>query len=170
MAPDVHPACLDADDLLRDCDVQRTRGSGPGGQHRNKVETMVRIKHRATGVTAEAGERRRQSENRAAALFRLRVKLAVAVRSEAGAKSAPDDLWQSRCRGGRLAVNSGHDDFPALLAQALDVVAACDWDPKPAADRLGCTASQLVKFIKLEPAAFNQVNTMRAERDMHPLR
>ena len=37
----IHPAALPFDALLKECEVRRLRRSGPGGQHRNKVETAV---------------------------------------------------------------------------------------------------------------------------------
>ena len=53
------------------------RASGPGGQHRNRRETGVRLTHRPTGVVAQATERRSQSQNRALALERMLDKLAA---------------------------------------------------------------------------------------------
>jgi protein subunit release factor A len=50
--------------------------SGPGGQHRNKTESGVRLTHVPTGVTVTATERRSQSQNRGEALARLRERLA----------------------------------------------------------------------------------------------
>jgi protein subunit release factor B len=52
------------------------RGSGPGGQHRNKVETGVRLTHLPSGVTVTATERRSRTRNREAALERLARRLA----------------------------------------------------------------------------------------------
>jgi protein subunit release factor B len=65
----------DPKDLERDCDLSFFRASGPGGQHRNKAETAVRVVHRPTGVAAAATEERSQSRNREVALERLREKL-----------------------------------------------------------------------------------------------
>ena len=63
------------DELLAACDVDFYRGSGPGGQHRNKTESAVRLRHRETGIVAQATERRSQRQNLSIALGRLRVLL-----------------------------------------------------------------------------------------------
>jgi hypothetical protein len=165
-----HPAELPLEKLLADCDVAFLRRSGPGGQHRNKVETAVQLTHRPTGVRAEASERRSQIENRVAALFRLRVNLALKVRLQRLVGQSPSTLWQSRCHDGRLDVSPTHNDFPALLAEALDAIAAGNYDPRPAAASLRCAPSQLVKFLKKEPAALTLVNQQRLQQGEHLLR
>lgn len=58
--------------LLLECEEEFFIASGPGGQHRNKTETGVRLTHRPTGVTVTATERRSQLQNRGAALERLK--------------------------------------------------------------------------------------------------
>lgn len=55
-----------------DFDESHVRGSGKGGQHRNKVSTGVRLKHRASGAVGEATDSRSQTENRITAFRRLR--------------------------------------------------------------------------------------------------
>jgi hypothetical protein len=166
----LHPAAREPAALLAECDVQRTRRSGPGGQHRNKTETAVVLQHLPTGVRAEASERRSQAQNLEVALARLRVNLALELRLPLEADSSASPLWQSRCRSGRIVVNPDHADFPALLAEALDVLAARALDFKSAAEFLGTTASQLTRFLKLEPRAFSQVNSGRKEVGLHPLK
>ena len=166
----MHPAALPLDALLPQCDITRTRRGGPGGQHRNKVETAVVITHRPSGVSGQASERRSQDLNHQMAIQRLRVRLALAIRQPVEAESPPGDLWRSRSRGRRLAVSTEHVDFPALLAEALDRLAADDWDATVAAEQLGVTASQLVKFLKLEPAAFQLFNSARETRGLKALR
>jgi len=165
-----HPAAWPADRLAAECDVRRTRRSGPGGQNRNKVETAVVLLHRPSGIDAEANERRSQAENLRVALFRLRLKLALAVRRPVAIDAGPSTLWQSRCRGGRIVVSPEHEDFPAIIAEALDVLEACAMDTGAAAACLGCTSSQLTKLLKDEPRALRLVNEHRRERGQHPLR
>jgi hypothetical protein len=166
----LHPAALAADRLLADCDVLRTRRSGPGGQNRNKVETAIVLTHRPSGLVAEASERRSQAENHKVALSRLRRALAVAVRRPIPPDEGPSPLWRSRCRGGRIALNPGHADFPALLAEALDVLAARGMDVRAAAELLGCSASQLTRLLKDEPRALQLVNDRRGQLGLRPLR
>ena len=165
-----HPAAVGEKILLKECDIQTTRRSGPGGQRRNKVETAVIITHRPTGVSAEASEKRSQSENRKTALFRLRVRLALKVRGQRKAAALPSPLWQSRCLHKRIAVNPSHADFPALLAEGLDTVFHCEWNLKSAAEHLGCTSSQLVSFLKKEPRAWELVNLHRVEHGLPRLK
>lgn len=57
--------------LAAECEVDFVRAGGPGGQHRNKRCTGVRLLHRPTGVTAQATERRSQARNLQVALERL---------------------------------------------------------------------------------------------------
>lgn len=165
-----HPAAIPAAELLKQCAVERTRRSGPGGQHRNKVETAIVLTHRPTGIQAEASERRSQPENLAVATFRLRVRLAVEVRQPVIPELSPSALWMSRCANNRIHINPEHDDFPALLAEALDVLSDNDWEITIAAEWLGCSTSQLGKFLQQEPLAFGKLNQQRQERGLRPLR
>ena len=57
--------------LLADCDVETYRASGPGGQHRNKTESAVRMTHRPTGIVRIATEHRSQLRNRELVLERM---------------------------------------------------------------------------------------------------
>jgi len=155
---------------LRECEVRRLRRSGPGGQHRNKVETAVVLRHVATGVEAEANERRSQSENQAVALRRLRLNLALQIRRRADTERSPSTLWRSRLHQRRISVNPAHEDFPSLLAEALDVLSEAGMDVTEAARRLECSTSQLIKFLKLERRAFGWVNRERQRRDLHVLK
>jgi hypothetical protein len=155
----MHPAALSDEVLLAASDETRTRRGGPGGQHRNKVETAVILRHRPTGIVAEASERRSQAENRGVALRRLRLQLALQHREPAAA--APSPLWTARRRDGSIAVAVGHRDYPALVAEALDQLAAVGYRTAAAATALGITSSQLVGLFRRAAPAWTAVNAAR---------
>jgi ribosome-associated protein len=63
---------LDDEALLKACDVEYFIASGPGGQHRNKTASAVRLTHPPTELSVTATERRSQVLNKSVALERLR--------------------------------------------------------------------------------------------------
>ena len=86
---------LPGEALASECDEEFFVAGGPGGQHRNKTASGVRLVHRPTEVTVTATERRSQAQNRSVALARLRERLQalshvprrrVATRPSRGAK------------------------------------------------------------------------------------
>jgi len=185
--------------LLAECQVLHHRRRGPGGQHRNKVQTGVEIRHTPTGLVGLASERREQTRNHAMALFRLRVTLALELRCPVDPHSGPSELWRSRVTvrhtpepaerelrsllregsgtalrpehaRGVVKVNVDHHDYPAILAESLDVVHACSYDIAQASAWLTVSPSQLIKFLATEPRALSRVNEQRALRKLHAIR
>jgi len=132
------------------------------------VETAVVVEHLPSGVRGAASERRSQEQNRQQAILRLRVKLALGVRFEPPPQ--PSRLWRQRATGGRISVSAAHVDFPAVLAEALDMMANSADCLVVASERLGISSSQLVKLLKVEPLALASVNSRRQSRGESPLR
>ena len=76
MASQPHrPRAADHDPLEAQTRITFFRSGGPGGQHRNKTSTAVRLEHLPTGVRVTAAEERSQHRNRLIAFERLRRKL-----------------------------------------------------------------------------------------------
>ena len=74
---------------MKDVKIQFFRASGPGGQHRNKTASAVRLTHLPTGLVVEATEERCQHKNRAVAFQRLETRLQnLAAERRAAAKRA----------------------------------------------------------------------------------
>lgn len=70
---------------IREADIewQATRGSGPGGQHRNKTDSAVQMRHKPTGIVVRCEGERSQHQNRAMALAALSARLAEREREAA---------------------------------------------------------------------------------------
>ncbi|MAC76334.1 MAG: peptide chain release factor-like protein [Phycisphaeraceae bacterium] len=171
MLQGVHPATLDPEDLLKDCEFQFGRSGGPGGQHRNKVETGARLVHLPSELESKATERRQQQVNRSVAISRLRLRLALKVRTPTNRdRHRPSELWEARRQGTRLPVNPKHGDYPALLAEALDVIVARRWDVAGSAKILGISMSQLSRLVNHHPPAFAMMNAGRASVGLPVLR
>lgn len=47
---------LTDEELMKQCEMGTFKASGPGGQHRNKRESAVRLKHVPTGIIAQVSE------------------------------------------------------------------------------------------------------------------
>ena len=54
-----------------DCDWEYMRGTGPGGQKRNKTESKVRCTHRDSGAVGESDETRSQHDNKRKAFVKM---------------------------------------------------------------------------------------------------
>ncbi len=65
-------ARMDDAAILRVCEVQVFRATGPGGQGVNTTDSAVRMRHVPTGITVVSRETRSQYQNRQTCLAKLR--------------------------------------------------------------------------------------------------
>ncbi len=160
-SPVSHPATWPSDKLLEACAVKHIRGSGPGGQHRNKVSTGIHITHRASGIIGQATERRSQSENLSVAIQRLRVLLAIELRSELPLR---EDLqsFGATYGGARLRISQTNELYPCMLVHLLDQIGLDHGGLDEAVVLLRTSASQIVRLLREEPKALQRVNEWRA--------
>ena len=166
-----HPSTLEEEDLLKECDVEFGRATGPGGQNRNRRDTATTITHRPSGVVAAATERRSQAQNRSRAVFRLRMKLAATVRSRTHHEHHTcSELWNDRRQGRSISVNPMHRDYPSLLSEALDVILARRYDVAGAAGVLGVSMSQLAKLVRHDKRSFAMINRGREAQGLPRLK
>src|SRR5690349_15639587 len=110
---------LSDDELFAQCEFDRYRASGPGGQKRNKTDSAVRLRHRPTGLLVTAADSRSQHDNRARALKRLRAALAYDLRQPTEGSPPPAAILQAMVSG-KLTVKERSPDFLPAYAWALD--------------------------------------------------
>ncbi|MFN7874215.1 MAG: peptide chain release factor family protein [Pirellula sp.] len=164
----IHPATLSPDKLEQECQLTFRRASGPGGQNRNKVETAVQVIHLPTGLSGQASERRTQGENRQIAIQRLRLTLAIGIRTDSC------DVAQltivNYIKKGKLAISEQNADWPPVLAELLNMIAKNQWQLTAVAQSLSTTPSQILKAIAREPAALVYLNSNRISNGLTSLR
>lgn len=153
-------AASDAE-LLAACDVSSTLSHGPGGQHRNKTESAVRLRHKASGLTAQCEAHREKARNRDEAVRRLRLRLAIATRG------VSDPAWLAPYRKGRqLAIGANGNDFVLVVACALDALAAAKGGMAAAAESLGISSTQLGKLLAADKEVLQAANRIRSEHGL----
>lgn len=96
----------------RDVDIITMRGSGPGGQNRNKTESCVIATHRPTGLQVRIDNERSQHQNKAMAYKVLAARLYEAERERASAQRDQERRQQtgSGQRGDKVRTYRTQDD------------------------------------------------------------
>lgn len=163
---------LDDEALVAQCDIDRYRSRGPGGQKRNKTSSAVRLRHRPTGLSVIATEDRSQHVNRRRAVRRLREAIALGVRSDSRTTEGGSDMVLASCfdRRGHLCVGRRDLRYYSVVAEILDLLAAHEVRVAEVAKCVGLTTAGLVGFIRADPKFWKRVNEMRAAAGVKPLR
>ncbi len=162
------------DALIAQCEVDRYRASGPGGQHRNKTESAVRLRHKLSGVSAIGEDSRSQAENKVHAVRRLRSAIALDVREPVqldgyvpSARLAALVAGKTAPLGARTRLTG---EYWAAIAELLDLLVAGDLEIGTTAQRLGITTGALSKLLLHDDQVARAVNDLRRGRNMRPLR
>ena len=148
---------LDDSALSACCELEFFKGTGNGGQKRNKTSSAARVRLAAFGVVAEDCTERSQHRNRAAALRKLRLALAYRVRQS---PAEPPE---------RVECAVDHADYPLMLAHLLDLLEEEKWELKPAAERCRISATALVKRLARDPELWSFANHERQRFGHCPL-
>ena len=111
----------------KDFRIETIKGSGPGGQHRNKRETGIRMTHKDTGLSAKCTTYKSQERNRRGAFMSI-VKQLIAHYRVVGMRDAFVDTPDNTIRTYNKKRNTVKDhrsgeigDYKKVLDGDLDV-------------------------------------------------
>ncbi|MCQ2397098.1 MAG: peptide chain release factor-like protein [Lentisphaeria bacterium] len=153
---------LSDEELLRQCRFEARRGTGPGGQKRNKTSTATRVTHEPTGLTATDDVTRSQHQNLAHALMKLRCEIAVKMPAEAD-ENAPEIPLDAIPKATR-------PEFAIWLAKIFDALQAHDFNMAESANALGLSSgAQLTRLLSKEDLAWQKLAEARQRLKLPPL-
>lgn len=162
---------LDDDALVRQCEVDNYRSSGPGGQKRNKTSSAVRLRHLPTGLSVTATEDRSQHVNKRKAIWRLREAIALHVRRIVDPVAyAPSAVVKELLRPNGVLAGPRDPRYYQVIQEVVDVLCAHLLRISDAAATLGMSTAQLVKLIQNDNALWERVNQLRQSAGEKPLR
>jgi hypothetical protein len=161
---------LSDDQILKICRLDVHRGSGPGGQKRNKTSNAFRLTHEPTGLHVTATEARSAVENKARAVRRMRLKFATDLREPIEpATFEPPDWFLTIRHPTRIAASHHHEFYAAAGGLILDLLKVMNGNPSHVAAMLGVSTSAVIKFLEDEPQLWAAANRIREEMGMTAL-
>jgi RF-1 domain len=161
---------LDDAQLLADCRVDTYRASGPGGQKRNKTSSAVRLRHKPSGLIAIAEESRSQHENKARAIRRLRMMIALQIRCPCERQDPPAIIREHLNPAGGFEISMRHVDYPRLVGAVLDCLHAHEGSISETGSALEVRTSQLSRFLTGDLKLLAAANQIREKWGLKPLR
>jgi len=170
---------LDDPHLLDQCDVHVYKSSGPGGQHRNKVSSAVRLVHRPTGLTVHADDNRSQHQNKRLALRRLRLQIACMIRCPVD-RLRPDPPAALKAflpassidqqTAGRIRINTKNESFYPIAAYLLDVLMAFEGKLSDSASYVGISTSNLARVLMSDRHVLSAAQNIRKAFNLPPIK
>lgn len=168
---------LDDQQLMALCDMHIYKASGPGGQHRNKVSSAIRLKHRETGISATANDSRSQNDNKKLAVTRLRMNLATKIRQDIAEHELPQFLAEciftpKKSAGDVKKLDIGRKDWRFWLigGYLLDMLDLYQGKIGDVARELNVTTGNLTTIFKKDRHLLAQVQEIRRKYQLKPIK
>jgi len=134
---------LSDSELLKLCEVSSYKGSGPGGQHRNKTNSGIklRIENGELRIESYSCDDRSAHINKLLALKKLRLKIALQIREE------PALQIPFAFPGSTGKISADNKLYPEFIGDVLDRIKAAGGDLNEASKMWGLSKSALNKII-----------------------
>ena len=155
-------------DLLKLCETSAYKGAGPGGQHRNKTSSGVKIKliinneKLIIDLESYACDDRSSHVNKLLALKKLRLKIALQAREE------PALQIPFAFPGSNGKISEDNKFYPEFIADILDRIKAFSGDLSEAAKVWGLSKSALNKIIMQNKKVLETFQKIRSAASATP--
>lgn len=150
---------MDDEALSAVCRLEFCRGSGNGGQKRNKSSSAARVVLlEDERFAAEDCSERSQHRNRACALWKLRRLIAFEKRLTPAVPPPRPECAMT------------HSEYPLNLAHLLDVLEENAYDHKQSAAVCGVSTSSFLKLLRRDDELWTKVNSAREARGLYKLK
>ncbi len=135
---------------------------GPGGQKKNVTNSAVRIKLKNNKeIEAIASESRSQHQNKLKAIKRLRLAIAVKLRSDV-ASTALDDLQKNNY----LLINPKNSMFPITTAILFDLLESKAWDHQRLARDFNIRINPLIRTLKKDRTVWRALTEEKSKTNL----
>ena len=162
MSPPRSSRFLSEDELLRDCRWDVFRGSGPGGQKRNKTSNAVRLTHLPSAIHVTATEARSLAENKLHAVRRLRLKMVADLREPIDVTHfSPPDWFLEIRHNKRIGVSHRHPWYAPAGGLVLDLLEVMHGNPAAVAVMLSVTTTVVIRLLENVPVLWAAANRIR---------
>lgn len=165
------------DELYKNCTKKNMQGSGPGGQHRNRVKTGVELHHRPSGLKVRCTRFREAERNRKHAIQLLRIHIGLLMGTPLEEADLADGLsilgdWQKYLPERptfRIKINPRHQDYAFLLGLVLLALEIERGVLRETAQRFACSSSAIIRFLKLDKQVLQATQKIRARHGLATL-
>ena len=156
--------------FLKQCAFDAYTASGPGGQKRNRTYSAVRLTHKPTGLSVVAEESRSQHENRARALRRLKILLALRLRANpAHGWNLPEALL-TYFKPVVQRMNPKNEYYPLFCAAMLDLLYVQRGSLSQTARALGISTGQCGPLFMISKDLMAEANSIRSQFGLKPIK
>ena len=168
---------IDEDKLLEMCHIDYFLSSKPGGQHRDKKASSVRLSLKNTTIVVSASENRSMNMNMKSAVKKLKIEITCQLRSSIDfiifIKSF--DLFEAfnkngSLSNGKLSYASSNKNYLPMCAFIFDLMNNDKWGISNISKKLGISNTNLVSFLLKEKRLIVWVNQQRAKNGMNSLK
>jgi len=156
-------------EFLKQCSCDVYTASGPGGQKRNRTYSAVRLTHKPTGLSVVAEESRSQHENRTRALRRLKILLALRLRSGTEHDWNLPEKLLPYFKPALTKMNPKNEHYPLLCAAMLDLLYRQRGSLSTTARVLGISTGQCGPLFVISKDLLAAANRIRAECGLKPI-